>query len=123
MLINPAVLRNCALIGLIVFVACLFIGGEQPGAGALFPEPWDKLAHIVAYGAIGILAGLAFPNNRLFWIVIIVVAIGGGDEIHQIYIPGRHAGFDDWAADWVGALFSLPGVIRLRRIFYRPGIL
>lgn len=117
-LIKPALVRHCALVGLIVFVACLFIGGEQPGAGELFPAPWDKLAHIIAYGTIGILAGLAFPNSRWPWIVGLVVLIGGADEIHQIFLPGRHAGFDDWAADWVGAFFSLPGVNWLRRMSY-----
>lgn len=122
MLIKQALVKYCALIGLVIFVACLFIGGEQPGAGQLFPAPWDKLAHIAAYCTIGILAGLVFPSNRLFWIVVIVVVIGGTDEIHQIFIPGRQAGFDDWAADWVGALFSLPGVIKLRQYLYTSPI-
>lgn len=117
-LIKPNVLRNCALISLIIFVACLFIGGEQPGAGSIFPPPWDKLAHIIAYGSIGVLLGLAFPNCNLYWIIIVVVVIGGADEVHQIFLPGRQAGLDDWAADWVGAVFSLPSVIYLRRIFY-----
>lgn len=117
-LIKPALVRHCALIGLLAIVAGLFVGGAQPGAGELFPPPWDKVAHIIAYGIIGILAGLAFPNSKLPWIVAIVVLIGGADEIHQVFLPGRHAGFDDWTADWGGALFSLFGVTRLRQSFY-----
>ncbi|CAG0978483.1 hypothetical protein MTYP_01623 [Methylophilaceae bacterium] len=118
MLIKPALVRYAALTGLLVSVACLFVGGAQPGAGELFPAPWDKLVHILAYATIGIMAGLAFPGSRLFWIILIVAAIGATDEIHQILNPGRQASYHDWAADWAGALISLPGIIKLRRVFY-----
>lgn len=113
--INPGYLRRFALLCLILFVAAIFIGGEQPGAGSLFPSPWDKAVHITAYGIIAILAGMAYPNRPLALILLLTVCIGGSDEIHQIFIPGRHAGFDDLTADLIGGLIVLPGITKLRR--------
>ena len=116
--INPVFLRQFALTCLVLLVAAIFIGGEQPGAGSLFPPPWDKAVHITAYGIIAILAGMAYPNRPLALILLLTVCIGGSDEIHQIFIPGRHAGFDDLTADLVGGLIALPGITKLRRSFY-----
>jgi VanZ family protein len=116
--INPVFFRQFALTCLVLLVTAIFIGGEQPGAGSLFPPPWDKVVHITAYGIIAILAGMAYPNRPLALILLLTVCIGGSDEIHQIFIPGRHAGFDDLTADLVGGLIALPGITKLRRSFY-----
>lgn len=116
--INPVFLRQFALACLIWLVAAIFIGGEQPGAGSLFPPPWDKVVHITAFGIIALLAGLACPAKPLALILLLVLCIGGADEFHQIFIPGRHAGLDDLTADLVGGLIVLPGIIKLRRSFY-----
>ena len=116
--INPVLLRQLTLACLILLVAAIFIGGEQPGAGSLFPPPWDKAVHITAFGIIALLAGMAYPTKPLLLIWLLVFCIGGADEIHQIFIPGRHAGFDDLTADLAGGLIALPGIIKLRRSFY-----
>jgi len=107
-----------ALICLVVMLLGIFIGGEAPGAGSLFPPPWDKLVHFVAYGSIGILLGLIIRFRPLVLILILVVLIGAADEFHQIHIPGRHAGLDDLSADFFGALAALPIIRQLRLAFY-----
>jgi VanZ family protein len=96
----------------------IFIGGEAPGAGSLFPSPWDKLVHFIVYGSIGIFLGVILKTKPLVLILILVVLIGAADEFHQIYIPGRHAGLDDLSADLVGALVALPIISKLRLAFY-----
>lgn len=100
---------------LILLVAGIFIGGEAPGAGSLFPPPWDKAVHFLAFGTIGVLTGLAFPRMPLLAVWMVVVALGAADELHQMFIIGRQAGLDDLLADAVGGLAALPVIILLRR--------
>jgi VanZ family protein len=100
-------IRILAILCLGLLLAALFIGGRQPGAGSLFPVPWDKVVHLTFYGTLTILAGIALPKIKLPVLFFIIVSIGGTDELLQIYIPGRHAGFDDLAADGVGCLIAL----------------
>ncbi len=100
---------------LILLVAGIFIGGEAPGAGSLFPPPWDKVVHFFAFGTIGVLTGLAFVRLPLLAVWIIVVALGAADELHQLFIEGRQAGLDDLVADALGGLAALPVIVLLRR--------
>ena len=84
----------------------LYIGGAQPIAVGLIPEPWDKLAHMAVFallaGAIGYASGLR--GARMWWLAFAgALAVGAVDEWHQIYLPGRGPGWDDLVADAVGA--------------------
>ncbi len=117
--INPAMRRLFAIFGCLALVGSIFIGGEQPAAGHLFPPLWDKAAHLAAYGAMGVLAALAFPAQSLLTILLVVGGIGGADEIHQMFIPGRQAGLGDLLADLGGGLIILPAITRLRCFYYR----
>lgn len=96
-------------------VATLFIGGGQPGAIGLFPSPWDKLAHTLFFFLIVMLLrlGLDLP---LWFLAGITAALGAADEIHQLNLPGRSAGFDDWLADVVGVLCAVM-ILKLFRCF------
>ncbi|MGY1489030.1 VanZ family protein [Methylobacillus pratensis] len=114
-MITPERLKYLALGMLILLVAGIFIGGEAPGAGSLFPPPWDKVVHFFVFGTIGVLAGLAFLRLPLVAVWIIVVALGAADELHQLFIEGRQAGLDDLLADALGGLAALPVIALLRR--------
>ena len=107
--------RQIALACLILLIAAIFIGGEQPGAGSLFPPPWDKVVHFTVYGGIGVLTGLAFPRWPLLAVVLFSVGVGACDELHQAFLPGREAGFPDLFANLVGVLIFLPLLILMRR--------
>ena len=65
---------------------------------------WDKLHHSFAY-AVG---GAAFAHalrGRLPWLAVALgVLYGASDELHQWFVPGRHADVRDWVADAVGAV-------------------
>lgn len=111
--IKPGWRRLCVLC-LVVMIGAIFIGGEQPGAGGLFPPPWDKVVHVIAFGVIGVLVALAFPSKSLPAILLVVLCIGAADEIHQLYLPGRQPGLDDLLADLIGGLIILPLIARLR---------
>ncbi len=111
--LSPArlqMLRIAALPALLLLVPGLFVGGAQPVAVGLIPEPWDKVAHGVLFagfaGLIGLAAGL-LPQRRSGVLLIAfagALAIGIADELHQATLPGRQAGWDDVAADAFGAL-------------------
>ena len=112
-------LRVVALLALFVLVPGLFIGGAQPVAVGLIPVPWDKVAHCVLFagfaGLIGLSAGL-LPLRRSGLLVLAfagALAIGIADELHQATLPGRQAGWDDLAADAVGALIGTWVLARL----------
>lgn len=112
----PLPVRQIALLSLVVLIAAIFIGGEAPGAGALFPHPWDKVVHFAVYGSIGLLAGLAFPQWPLTAVVLFTVGVGACDEFHQAFLPGREAGLPDLFADLAGALIFLPLLLWARRL-------
>lgn len=88
------------------FVAGLFMGGSQPEAAGLFPPPWDKLVHLVAFGGFTVLVELAFwpPVSML---VAIPLLVSAADEFHQAFLPGREASVADWAAGAVGTFLAV----------------
>jgi VanZ family protein len=83
-------------------VAALFIGGAQPTAVGLVPAPWDKLVHGLFFCVLVILLRLCL-TLPLWWLAALAVVVGAADELHQLFLPGRSAGFDDWLADLAGA--------------------
>jgi VanZ family protein len=117
--INTNLLRAVTGSLLIFIVAAIFIGGEAPGAGQLFPPPWDKVVHFLTFGLIAILAGMAFPTRPLPFVLLMVVMLGATDEFHQMFIEGRQPGLDDLFADFLGGLCALPVAFWLRKLIYR----
>ena len=95
------IIRWGARLACLAFVVALFVEGAKPVAVGLFPPPWDKLAHIVAFGGLATLIELALaPPTWLFF--ALPLAVSAADEIHQMFLPGRSAGLDDWLAGAVG---------------------
>jgi VanZ family protein len=62
--------------------------------------------HALAFILIGLTFGLAYTRNRLLTSVISVVMIAA-IEILQIWAPGRHARFEDFAVDALAACAGL----------------
>lgn len=103
-------LRRC-LQWVAVFLAIglplgLFIGGAQPVAVDLVPPPWDKLVHTLVFAVLAAAIGYASRlrgSKMLAMAFCGAVAVGALDEWHQVYLPGRSAGWDDLAADAFGS--------------------
>lgn len=103
------VLRLVAALCVFLLTAGLFFGGAAPVAVGLFKPPWDKLAHVLTFAVMGVAFGLA--SGARGWRVPAVVlggalAVGAMDELHQLWLPGRDAGLDDFAADAAGGLLG-----------------
>jgi VanZ family protein len=62
--------------------------------------------HALAFVLIGLAFGFAYKQHRLLTAVIAVAGIGI-IEILQIWAPGRHARFEDFAVDAVTACVGL----------------
>lgn len=96
----------------------------EPGLG-----PWDKLAHLFAYGVLGLLIARAMYINGIGnWREIAVVTMlatlyGVSDEFHQSFVPGRESSSGDLIADALGALLAacLLYWLRPRRVMVSHG--
>ena len=90
---------------------------------ALTPHPkgpsfgWDKLNHALAFAVLAF-AGLFTLRERahpVFWTVFLLLALGLGIELAQMYVPGRSAEWNDVAADTVGVGLGLLVALNVAR--------
>ena len=105
---------------LVLVLLVFFVLGTRSFAWHFSPRPpFDKLAHIVVFGAFAALVLLA-TGARLWWLgPAAVVALGLLDETLQRHTPGRDADLSDVAADLVGALAAVALLHFLRRLYAR----
>ncbi len=61
----------------------------------------DKLVHAGLYAVLGAL--LRASTGRTGLAIALASAYGITDEVHQAFVPGRHADPLDWLADTAGA--------------------
>lgn len=68
---------------------------------AIFQPHEDKVVHMGVYFFLGV---FSYPSyiRHAFTTAGICFIYGLLDEIHQLYVPGRHFDLWDWAADCVG---------------------
>jgi VanZ family protein len=106
----------------LVWIIFIFLLSSQSDLHAppVFPAQ-DELAHLIVFGILGILFGRSFkPNEKplsfknILIITILVTVYGGVDEVHQIFVPNRHAEIGDLIADAVGGF--LGGIV----FYYLP---
>jgi len=102
----PSLAALCMLIA-------LFVGGAQNGAGSLFSPPWDKLAHVVFFFSLTLFMVSGFRLS-VVTTTAAAILIGVLDELHQIWLPRRFPGLDDWMADVVGVALAI-GLIYYRK--------
>jgi hypothetical protein len=109
----PLSVRSAACLLAVFIAGGLFYFGAKPIAVGLMPSPWDKLAHFVVYSAI---TALLLLGTRLRWpitTVLLVCAIGSGDELHQLWLPGRSADVADLLTDVVAGLVTCAALLTL----------
>jgi VanZ family protein len=100
------IVRSLAVTIVVLMLAALFVGGAQPIAVGLIPAPWDKLAHAAFFFVFALLLA-RFVSLPVALVIGLAMLVGAADEIHQAFLPGRVAGWDDWLADVVGAGLGL----------------
>ncbi|MDW7711749.1 MAG: VanZ family protein [Deferrisomatales bacterium] len=79
---------------------------SHPPIPAFFHGWSDKALHAVQYAPLAFLWGAAFrgsPGRRALLGWVVAGVFGLTDELHQGFVPGRHASVLDWIADLAGA--------------------
>ncbi len=109
-LLRPTPLvRTLWLVLALALTVPLFVTSEEIGKESPFPGPYlDKLVHASYFGAITAALDRGLARRSVLPAMLVAIAIGGADELHQRSVPGRMADPLDWLADIVGA--SLAGV-------------
>jgi len=91
----------------LALLGAVFLASHQPLPVHL-PGPSDKLVHAAVFGLLALLWFLALrPGRQVVTAAVLAfllaTAWGALDEIHQAFVPGRHADLLDLLADAVGA--------------------
>ena len=87
----------------------------------LFEDVSDKVLHAVEYAGLGGLCYRAFrwgvsgqvASHALLFAIVTASLYGITDEMHQLFVPFRESGWQDWLADTIGAVI---GALSLRFI-------
>jgi len=102
--------RHAGLFRLLLVAALLLTGWQT-----LTPDPLplpgaqtDKLAHLVTFLLLALLADLAWPARAIGWRALaLLAAYGAGIELAQAWVPHRDTSVLDLAADVAGlALYA-----------------
>jgi VanZ family protein len=95
---------------------------DQPVVANALHNLQHRMAHVLAYGLMGLLAYWTFEPksstaNRASWIIAIGVTslFGITDEFHQSFIPGRRPAIDDWLLDTASAAAAIWFITQVRR--------
>ncbi len=78
-----------------------------------FENPIRKMAHFAEYAVMGVLLTVLWAQwlkrgVRFYLLVILWVFISAAaDEIHQLFVPGRHGCFADVLLDTFGGIFGM----------------
>lgn len=82
------------------------------GLAEYFEHPIRKLAHFAEYACMGVLVYVMWRpwkqrNKWLYLLVTIWVLVSAaGDEIHQLFVPGRYGSLADVLLDTCGGMFG-----------------
>lgn len=96
--------RLAAWLPAATWAACIFFLSSRPKLPGPEIANFDKAAHFGAYAVLGWLLAFAAERSRVRLAVAVGLGLlyGAGDEIHQMYVPGRSPDVMDWVADAAG---------------------
>lgn len=115
--IRTAVALWLTTAGYMTFI--FYLSSRQLQVPHIFPEHFDKMAHVLIYMPLAILFFVSLRNsgvNKYVFLISILLAgiYGITDEIHQSFIPGRDASAADVAADFFGAILGALVAARMK---------
>lgn len=108
-----------------IFVIAAWAGLLVVAAVTLLPQEFrphlfsQRVEHLLAFSALGLLFGLAYPR-RLLLVAVIVLGSAVLLEALQLVAPGRHANPIDLAAKLVGGTAGLAVAALYARFRPRP---
>ena len=116
----------------LAYIALIFLVSSIHGNAIPSPFPYvDKVAHLMEYGLLGLLAGRAirFTMSGRSALVIAIATIlfgsliGAIDENYQRFTPGRDCDFMDWVTDTFAVALSVfvTQIVTIRSLRRRSG--
>ena len=113
---NPFFRSACFAAAIFAIIQLFWLGSKPVGVN-LFNPPWDKLAHVATYLTICLLLWCGTGLRRRIVVVFVIACVASADEVHQLWLPGRSADWNDLAADAAAlAIFWLITTIYLRYV-------
>ena len=106
-----------------VFVRVFRYEGYEPSERVLSTAEFlvRKGAHffvffVLAFCITNIMRQLTDSRKHMFWISLCLSSLYAvTDELHQYFVPGRAAMWQDWLLDTIGALFGVVAALLLFR--------
>jgi len=94
---------------------------DQPQVATALHGFQHRIAHLFAFGLLGLLARWAFDGlpRATLWAIVLASVFGASDEWHQSWTPGRRSAIDDWVTDTVFAALAIFLWTRLRMTAWR----
>jgi VanZ family protein len=103
-----------------LYAGTIFYLSDQPHPqeklpSFLFEEFSDKFLHAIEYGILALLCYRAFrwasgpviARQAVLLAIVTASVYGMTDEIHQVFVPFRESGWEDWLADTIGAVIGV----------------
>ena len=109
------------LYAILIFIVSSIPYATPPPLGVVYQDKW---IHLLEYGALGFLVARALYHQTRYallrrrWFrmtILITFLYGVSDELHQWFVPGRHADGIDVLADGLGGLLGAYLFLKLRR--------
>lgn len=103
----------------LAWMAVIWVLSAQTGQtlDPVWPNPPDKLLHLVEYSVLGLALGYALGAGRrgMLAAVALGAAWGGLDEWHQSFVADRTASVLDWLVDAAGVALGVTALRAWRR--------
>lgn len=104
-----------------LWAGIILVGTSLPRVPGPDVVGFDKVSHLIAYGALGALLLRAFRSCRprgsaTAWTLAAGGLYGALDELHQSWIPGRSTDVLDFAADFTGLVIAVAAVWTWERL-------
>lgn len=95
--------RRWILVGWFALVSMVVLLSLIPAAAPPGIYGADKVLHLLAFLTLAAIPAAAIADTR--WVLLValfLIAVGGGIEVAQSFVPNRVASGFDWAMDVVG---------------------
>lgn len=118
--LSAPMLHGAARVLAILFVLIIVHESLQPVSAAPNVTHFDKIMHLVAYGALGVVFKLGWPRVNSYVLAAGLIALGGAVELAQGFMAaGRTASLADGVANAIGVLLGIGFAMIVLRVMRR----